>query len=107
MGETERLLWSRLRRKAIGFRFRRQYPIGTYVVDFFCDEAKLAVEVDGEFHDLPSRQRRDAQRVAFLGDKGVHILRFRTVDVLESIDAVLEQIHTVCCEGVGKAEPPP
>jgi very-short-patch-repair endonuclease len=98
MGETERMLWSRLRRRAIGFRFRRQYPIGPYIIDFYCHEALLAVEVDGEFHDRPERTQRDAQRDAELRSKGVEVLRFRTVDVIESMDAVLERIHAVCRE---------
>jgi len=74
------------------------------VIDFYCDEARLAVEVDGEFHDRPDRASADRQRDAFLVERGIETLRFRTVDVIESIDAVLERIHLACRDRTG---PPP
>ncbi|MDB5670096.1 MAG: hypothetical protein JWO25_1055, partial [Alphaproteobacteria bacterium] len=62
MSLPEVLLWTRLRRRPQGFKFRRQQPAGRYVLDFYCHEAGLAIEVDGEAHDRGDRPQRDAER---------------------------------------------
>lgn len=82
-------LWSRLRRQQIdGFRFRRQQPIGRYVVDFFCPEAKLIVEVDGGQHAGDS-----GVRTRWLAGRGYRVIRFWNNDVLRSTDGVAEKIR--------------
>jgi very-short-patch-repair endonuclease len=89
--EAETRLWSRLRRKQLdGFRFRRQQPIGRYVVDFFCPEAKLIIEVDGGQHadESPTRE-------TWLSGRGYRVLRFWNNDVLANTDGVLEEILRV------------
>ena len=88
-------LWQRLRRHGVvDARWRRQHPIGPYILDFYCPAARLAVEVDGTAHDLPDRAARDARRDAWLLARGIRVLRFTAPDVLrdESLESVLDTI---------------
>ena len=81
-------LWSRLRRKQLhGFRFRRQQPIGPFIVDFFCPEAKLVVEVDGGQHNV--EEEKDAKRTRWLEERGYRVVRFWNNDVLSNTDGVV------------------
>ena len=92
MTEVERRLWFRLRGEQIlSCRFRRQVPIGDYVVDFACMKAQLVVEVDGGQHDAASAD--DARRTAWLESQGYRVLRFWNTDVLQEPDAVVESIR--------------
>jgi very-short-patch-repair endonuclease len=89
--QAEIRLWSRLRRKEIdGFRFRRQQPIGAYIVDFFCPEARLIIEVDGGQHGEDNE--RDAARTEWLERSGYRVMRFWNNDVLARTDDVLATI---------------
>jgi very-short-patch-repair endonuclease len=73
---TEAKLWTCVRRNALeGLHFRRQHPFGRFVLDFYCDAARLAVEVDGGIHNLPEKQAVDALRDAWLGERGIRVLR--------------------------------
>ena len=93
LSPPELALWEVLRgRKLDGLKFRRQHPIGPYVLDFFCAEVRLAVEVDGAVHGDPDRMRRDARRNAFLRHQGVRILRLPARDVLENLDGAAAMI---------------
>jgi very-short-patch-repair endonuclease len=88
---AERELWLRLRdRRLNGLKFRRQVPIGGYVVDFCCESARLIVELDGGQH--VERSEADAKRTAELEAQGYLVLRFWNNDVLRNIDGVLECI---------------
>lgn len=88
---SEVLLWERIRRGQIcGARFRRQKPLLRYIVDFYCDELELVIEVDGASHDL--RELEDKVRDAELQDHGVHVLRVWDRDVRDDIDRVLKTI---------------
>jgi very-short-patch-repair endonuclease len=81
--DAEIRLWSRLRRKQLnGFRFRRQHPIGAYIVDFFCPEAKLIVEVDGGQHNV--EEEKDEKRTSWLEERGYRVIRFWNNDVLSN-----------------------
>jgi very-short-patch-repair endonuclease len=75
-----------------GFKFRRQQGIAQYVVDFYCPECRLAVEIDGATHSTVEEKARDRLRQAYIEDFGIHFLRFRNADVFENIDWVLEVI---------------
>jgi very-short-patch-repair endonuclease len=75
-----------------GLHFRRQHPIGRYILDFYCDEAKLAVEVDGYSHDVADRPARDLWRDNWLASRDVTTLRITARDVLKSMDDVLATI---------------
>jgi very-short-patch-repair endonuclease len=91
--DAERRLWRVLRDRRLGHhKFRRQQPIGTYIVDFVCFETKLIVELDGDHHDRPQSIASDATRTAFLEREGFRVLRFWNQDVDASVDGVLEAI---------------
>jgi len=90
--DAEKRLWSRLRLQQLdGHRFRRQHPMGRYVVDFVCLAEKLIIEVDGGQHAIPSANE-DA-RTLFLEKEGFQIVRFWNNDVLANTDGVLEAIR--------------
>jgi very-short-patch-repair endonuclease len=89
--DAERKLWSRLRdRRLYGARFRRQHPIGPFISDFCCTEAKLVIELDGGQHAF--QKRSDAERTAFLEGQGYRVIRYWDSEVLTSTDAVLQRI---------------
>ncbi|BDI18282.1 hypothetical protein ANSO36C_40840 [Nostoc cf. commune SO-36] len=88
---AEKLLWHKLRDKQLlGFKFRRQQTIDRFIVDFYCNEARLVVEVDGEIHDYT--QQEDAIRQEFLESLGLKVVRFRNEDVLERMEGMLQDI---------------
>jgi very-short-patch-repair endonuclease len=86
----EKLLWVRL--KGTGGHFRKQHPVGDYILDFYCASARLAIEVDGFAHDTGSRPQRDETRTAWLNDKGIEVLRISAKDVLADPDAVADAL---------------
>lgn len=87
MTDAERALWRMLRHRLIeNYRFRRQVPIGPYIADFACHEAKLIIEVDGGQHDPDLEQEQ--RRTAFLQSQGYHLLRFWNNEVLQNPDGV-------------------
>jgi len=88
---SEDRLWQALRRKGSGVRFRRQQPIGPFIVDFYCASARLAVEVDGPIHDL--QQERDRDRQALLESLGIMVLRLRAEDVERDLDGVVAKVR--------------
>jgi very-short-patch-repair endonuclease len=85
-------LWVQLRGKAQDLRFRRQHPIGPFVLDFYCDRLKLAVEVDGEAHWLGSAPLRDIERDEWLALKGVRVLRLPACLVMRDMDTTIRTI---------------
>src|SRR5438132_6292177 len=87
MTEAERRVWQMLRSHQMqGYKFRRQVPIGRYIADFVCHEARVIVEIDGGQHDRSSP--REAERCEFLRDEGYRILRFWNTEVLANFDGV-------------------
>jgi very-short-patch-repair endonuclease len=93
---SEDLLWQALRRKEFrGLKFRRQHPLGGFVLDFYCHAAKLAVEVDGSVHHAPDVRARDRDRQTLIEAAGIRVLRVRAEDVESDVNAVLHQIHVV------------
>lgn len=89
---AEKRLWYLL--KALSQPFRRQRPIGSYIVDFYCTSAKLVIEVDGESHFTPGGLEQEAARTAYLEGLGLQVLRFTNHEVLanaEGVFAVVEQ----------------
>jgi len=93
MTPPEARLWVALRRKAQGLRFRRQHPIGPFVLDFYCESARLAVEVDGQAHWLGDAQLHDIERDAWLQLQGVRTLRLSASLVLSDLDTALRMIE--------------
>ena len=89
--EAEKVLWMKLRNKQLGgVRFRRQQPIGPYIVDFTTFERKLVVEIDGGQHN--EGEGRDKERTKWLEERGYRILRFWNNEVLANLEGVLERI---------------
>ena len=90
---AERKLWARLKAKQLsGLQFRKQHPIGPYIVDFYCAELKLAIEIDGDSHGSRDAQQYDERRSAFIASKDVRIIRFWNSDIHERLDGVLADI---------------
>jgi len=100
----EILLWQQLRRKGTGHKWRKQHPAGPYDLDFYCDAAKLCVEVDGEAHDRGDRPARDARRDAWLAAHGITTLRIPAAEVLNNLDGVLLHI-TETARKLAKSSP--
>lgn len=92
MTEAERRMWSVLRNRQVAARkFRRQEPIGPYVVDFVCESARLIVELDGGQH--ADQQRADAARTAWLEAEGYRVLRFWNNEIFENLPGVAERVR--------------
>ncbi|MEK7137846.1 MAG: endonuclease domain-containing protein [Patescibacteria group bacterium] len=88
---AERHLWFQLRnRKCAGLKFRRQVPLGPFITDFLCAEARLIIELDGSSHE--EKETYDAERTRFLDERGFRVLRFRNQNVFENMEGVLEEI---------------
>jgi len=96
MSLPEKLLWVRLRRSDLNFR--RQHPIGEYVLDFYCPVAKLAIEVDGAAHDFGERPQRDDRRTSWLKSEGIDALRIPAKDVLRDPDEIADAVIRFCTE---------
>jgi very-short-patch-repair endonuclease len=94
MTPAEKVLWERLRnRQVIGYRFRRQHPLKDFIVDFFCYDAMLVIEVDGAVHDEPSQKERDEQRTIILKRLGIKEIRFTNDEVINRTDQVVKKIE--------------
>jgi len=90
---AERRLWSRLRNGQLyGYKFRRQHPIGDRIVDFFCHDAKLAIELDGTGHAHPQRAAADVARTSELLADGIRVVRFWNEEILRDVDWVIEAV---------------
>ena len=94
MTPAEKVLWGRLRnRKIKGYRFRRQHPIKDFIVDFFCYDAMLVIEVDGEVHDESHQNERDEQRTTILKRLGIKEVRFTNQQVTNRTNEVINIIE--------------
>ncbi len=101
MPQAEAQVWSRLRnQQVLGYKFRRQYGVGPYVIDFYCPALKPAVEIDGDSHFLANVMENDRRRQAFFESFGIHFLRFTNSEVNKELEAVMENI----CETVKTLE---
>ena len=97
--DAERRIWGYLRdRRLLGLKFRRQVPCGVYVLDFYCHELRLAVELDGGQHLAFAY---DAERDAWLAGQGIKVIRFWNHDVLVRTDVVLEALRLAAESGAG------
>jgi very-short-patch-repair endonuclease len=98
----EGLLWRALKAaKADGLKFRKQHPLGPYVLDFYCHEARLCVEVDGGSHNFGRRPEADARRDGWLAGKGIRTLRLPAAFVLAEIDGAVRMIVDAARGGAG------
>jgi len=93
MTDSERLLWSRIRRKQLkGYQFYRQKVIGNYIVDFYCPAAKIIVEVDGSQHSEENQRKGDKKRDAYLSELGFQVIRFWSWEVMKNIDEIVDEL---------------
>ena len=92
MTESETILWNALRHEIQGYKFRRQHPIGDFIVDFVCLSEKLVIEVDGEYHDEPEQQYDDQIRTDNLQKRGFRLIRFKNDEVNTNIKDVIQRI---------------
>ena len=91
--KAETLLWNILKGKRLGgYKFRRQFGVEKYIIDFYCAQKKLAVEADGEVHDFEYSRRHDKKRDECIFKYGIKILRFRNEEVERNIEEVAEKI---------------
>ncbi|WBH17293.1 endonuclease domain-containing protein [Sphingomonas radiodurans] len=102
-------LWDVLRARPAGIKFRRQHPIGPFVLDFYCASARLAIEVDGMAHEMGDNSARDARRDRWLAGQGVEVLRIAARDVLDDLEAVVVFVVQRCALPLHQpaAGPPP
>lgn len=94
MTDSEKILWSKLRRKQLsGKRFRRQHPIDIFIVDFYCHESRLVIEVDGGIHNEPEQREYDKGRSHELEKHGLKIIRFTNEQIQNDISKTLIEIE--------------
>ena len=99
---AEKLVWQRLKdRKLDGFKFRRQHPVGPYVLDFYCDDLSMAIELDGSQHGLPEREEKDRVRSEYLEENGIHVLRVWNCHLRENADGVWARIRAEIAKARG------
>lgn len=92
---AEATLWRATRNRNLGYKFRRQHPIDRFIIDFYCAQAKLCIEIDGESHLEADQMEYDAARTEFLERLGYRVIRFTNNDVRYNINAVVDEIARV------------
>jgi very-short-patch-repair endonuclease len=98
LSPPEVILWSLLRRRPAGLKFRRQHPVGPYVLDFYCPSARLGIEVDGLTHDRGDRPERDEIRDVWLKQQRISVLRIPAREVYDDPEAAFRLIVSTCSE---------
>ncbi len=93
---SEYVLWQELRKQKLGYKFRRQVSIGAFIVDFYCHELRLIIEVDGWVHEEEYQKEYDERRQFWLEERGYMIIRFLNDEVLFERDSVIEKIKHKC-----------
>ncbi len=108
MTAAETRLWLRLNRRQLdGLRFRRQAPLGPYIVDFFCPERRLIVELDGDHHGREAMIDADARRTQWLESQGHVVQRFANADVMSNLEGVCTAISIAAASRGPLPKPPP
>lgn len=92
MPQAEVILWSKLKSKGLDYKFRRQYSVEKFVMDFYCPRLKLAIEVDGDSHFVEDAENRDIERQTIIETFGITFLRFTNKEIYENVDGVLDKI---------------
>lgn len=92
LGLPEIILWRELKGSKLGKKFRRQYGVGIYSLDFYCPEIRLGIELDGNTHDNHKSYLYDERRTEFIQSQNIKIIRFQNKDVLNNLSGVLEEI---------------
>jgi very-short-patch-repair endonuclease len=93
---SEAMIWRVVRSRQVGFKIRRQQPIGRFILDFYCAEAKLAIEIDGDIHTDPDQAVYDAARTEWLQQRGYEVIRFEARQVDKDLSTVVDAIRRAC-----------
>ena len=93
MTHGEIALWREIKGKKLGVRFSRQIPIDRYIVDFYCKDIRLAIEVDGSIHFEEGQEQKDKQRQTRLESLGVSVIRFSDIDIKNNLSFILEELN--------------
>jgi very-short-patch-repair endonuclease len=93
MTEPEIKLWEYLKTKPMGYKFRRQHPLGCYVLDFYCHKLRLSIELDGKYHLNSEQKNKDEERTAYVNSLGIREIRFKNEDVLNNLNETILQIQ--------------
>ena len=101
---AEAKIWARVRNRGLGFKIRRQHPIWRFIADFYCAEAKLVIEVDGDSHAVPDQEEYDRARTKWLEERGYKVIRIKNEDVHLHLEDALNEIYLVCSERVTKLD---
>ena len=91
---AEEILWDYLRTKPLGFKFRRQHPFASYILDFYCHRLKLAIEVDGSIHQKEDVKENDEIRQRQLEEEGLSFIRFTNDQIILRLEGVIQQIES-------------
>lgn len=97
---AEAKVWARVRNQQLGYKIRRQHPIGHFIADFYCAQAKLVIEIDGDTHTEPDQAEYDAVRTAWLEARGYRVLRFENAAVHQNLEAVLDALKQAGAGGL-------
>ena len=100
MTTAEVVLWQYLRKGQMGFRFRRQYPVGPYILDFYCYELNLCIELDGDVHQEFGVETHDEIRTRYLNSLGITVLRYSNKTVFLNVDGILDSIENFAAQPV-------
>ncbi|MCR5138773.1 MAG: DUF559 domain-containing protein [Bacteroidaceae bacterium] len=94
--KAESILWQALKNKGIEYKFRRQHIIRDFIVDFYCTECQLSIELDGDYHQIPEQLVSDEQRTVELTQMGIMEIRFTNEEIINNLDEVLKKIQEAC-----------
>jgi len=97
---SEAKVWARVRNRGLGFKIRRQHPIWRFIADFYCVEARLVIEIDGDSHTAPDQEEYDKARTKWLEQRGDKVIRIRNEDVHRYLEDALNEIFLTCKERV-------
>ena len=98
---AEATLWKYLKsRQLCGMLWRRQFSVGKYVLDFYCHEKRLCIELDGQMHFTVGGDRSDLERTEYLNSKGIRVIRFENCDIWHNIDAVIDEIKRCAVQDI-------
>jgi very-short-patch-repair endonuclease len=89
---AEARLWTHIKNNQLGYKFRRQHSVGQYILDFYCTQNQLAIELDGSPHDTDQGFAKDLECTKYLQNLGIKVIRFENKDVIKNLDGVLLEI---------------
>ncbi len=105
--KAEKLLWAYVKVKQIkGYKFRRQFSVGSYVLDFYCPSLRFAIEVDGSYHNAIGQIEKDKERQSVIEECKINFIRFKNEDIFQNIDDVNLRINEKMMELSKKSRPP-